>query len=77
MTMEKTMTLAEIEARFKSEWVLLENPKTGKKLEVKRGRVLCHSKDRDVVYRKAVALRPKKFAVLFTGAMPKDAAIVL
>ena len=41
------------------------------------GKVLFHSKDRDEVYQKAVALRPKRFAMLYTGAMPKDTAIVL
>ena len=36
-----------------------------------------HSKDRDEVYRKAVELRPPRFAILYTGKIPKDAAVVL
>jgi len=39
--------------------------------------VCWHSKDRDEVYRKAVELRPRRFAVLYTGKMPKDTAVVL
>lgn len=35
------------------------------------GKVVWHSKDRDEVYRKAVELRAKRFAVLYTGKMPK------
>ena len=75
--MGDVLTAAEIESRFKSEWVLVEDPQTNAVLEVLRGTVRFHSKDRDEVYRKAVALRPKRFAMLYTGTMPKDTAIVL
>jgi len=75
--MGEILTLAEIEAQFASEWVLLEEPQTSETLEVQAGRVLFHSKDREEVYRKAIELRPKRFAVLFTGVMPEDTAVVL
>jgi hypothetical protein len=74
---EHQMTIQEIEDQFESEWVLVENPQTDEALEVTRGQVICHSKDRDEVYRRAVALRPKRSAILYTGRMPEDAAIVL
>src|SRR2546425_5910097 len=51
--MHELMSLAEINATFESEWVLLENPETTESLEVKAGKVLWHSKDRDELYRKA------------------------
>ena len=75
--MDQILTLAEIERRFDSEWVLVEDPQTNEALEVRSGKVLWHSKDRDEVYRKAVELRPRRFAMLYTGRMPKDTAIVL
>jgi hypothetical protein len=75
--MDEILTLAEIESRFVEEWVLVEDPETDESLEVQRGRVRCHSKDRDEVYGKAVGLRPKRFAVLYTGQLPEDAAVVL
>ena len=75
--MDNVMTVAEIEAQFKSEWVLLEDPQTNEALEVQGGRVIWHGKDRDEVYRKAVELRPKRFAVLYTGKMPEGTAVVL
>ena len=75
--MEDMMTVAEIESRFKSEWVLVEEPEMNKSLEVQGGKVLYHSKDRDEVYRKAVELRPKRFAMLYTGTIPENTAIVL
>jgi hypothetical protein len=74
---EHEMTIQEIEGQFDSEWVLVANPQTNEALEVTRGNVICHSKDRDEVYRRAVALRPKRSAILYTGRMPEDAAIVL
>lgn len=76
--MSQVLTLAEIEAEYDSEWVLVKDPHTDKEtLEVVDGMVLCHSKDRDEVYRKAVELKPRRFAMLYTGKIPKDAAIVL
>ena len=71
------ITLQEIEEKFTSEWVLLEEPQTNAALEIQAGKVLFHSKDRDEVYRKAIALHPKEFAVLFTGVMPEGTAILL
>ncbi len=73
--MDHVLTL-EQEERFESEWVLVEDPETNDALEVQSGKVRWHSKDRDEVYRKAVELRPKRFAMLYTGK-PKDTAIVL
>ncbi|MGH7801967.1 MAG: hypothetical protein ACREOW_15295 [Thermodesulfobacteriota bacterium] len=75
--MSEVMSLAEIQARFESEWVLLEDPETTETLEVKSGKVLWHSKDRDEVYRKARELRPKHLAILYTGKLPEDMAVVL
>lgn len=71
------MTVAEMEADFVGEWVLVGDPETDEALEVLSGRVLHHSQDRDEVYRRAVALRPKRSAILYTGRMPEGTAIVL
>ena len=75
--MDEILTISEIETRFVSEWVLIEDPLTDETLEVQSGKVRLHSKDRDEVYREAAALRPGRFAVLYTGRIPKDAAVVL
>lgn len=75
--MNDVMTIQEIEARFDAEWILIEDPQTNEALEVQCGKVLHHSKDREEVYRTAVTLRPKRFAMLYTGAMPENTAIVL
>jgi hypothetical protein len=74
---EKMLTIAEINANFESEWVLVGDPQTDQSHAVLSGQVLWHSKDRDEVYRKAVELRPRRFAMLYTGKMPANTEIVL
>ena len=76
--MDEIMTLEEINSHFDSEWILIADPEVDEHLEIIRGRVVCHSKDRDEVYRHAIALPPpKRYAVLYTGKMPEGTAIVL
>ena len=71
------MTVEEMRTQFESEWVLVENPQTNDALEVLKGKILHHSKDRDEVYRKAVALRPKRSAIVYTGEIPEDMEVAL
>ncbi len=75
--MATAMTVAQMETQFDSEWVLIGDPETDYALEVHSGQVLWHSQDRDEVYRKAVELRPRRFAMLYTGKMPEGTAIIL
>ena len=75
--MDDLLTIAQIEERFASEWVLVEAPQVNDVLEVQSGKIRWHSKDREEVYRQAVTLRPKRFAVLYTGKMPEETAVVL
>ena len=75
--MNDVLTVAEIEERFGSEWILIEDPQTNEALEVEAGKVRWHSKDRDEVIRKAVELRPKRFAVLYTGTIPENTEVAL
>lgn len=74
--MNEEMTVEEMKSQFESEWILIEDPKTGEDLKVTGGRVLVHSKDRDEVYRTAVSLRPKRSAVVYTGEIPEETAVV-
>jgi hypothetical protein len=75
--MGEVLSMAEILARYESEWVLLEDPEITESMEVKSGKVLWHSKDRDEVYRKARELRPTHSAILYTGKLPEEMAVVL
>ncbi len=75
--MNQVMTIEDIKSQFESEWVVIEDPQTNDVHEILGGKVLHHSKDRDEVYRKAVSLRPKRSAMVYTGEMPEDTAVVL
>jgi len=75
--MTTVLSIAEIEAECPLEWILVEDPEINDALEVQKGKILSHGKDRDEVYREAVLLRPKRFAMLYTGVLPKNTAIVL
>jgi hypothetical protein len=73
----EVLTREEIEARFDREWVLVGDPELDKDLEVVRGKVLWHSKDRDEVYQKSIDLRPKRGAFLYIGPWPENMEYVL
>lgn len=75
--MGEVMTTEEIYERFDSEWVLLENPEIGESQQVRGGRVLWHSRDRDEVYEKLLALRLKHSAILYTGKIPQEEDMVI
>lgn len=75
--MGEELTIAEIREKYPSEWILLENPCTNDAMEVQSGKVRWHSADRDELYGKAMELRPKSFAFLYTGAIPEDMEFAL
>ncbi len=74
------MTIDEIESQFDGEWVLVGDPETDYTLKVTRGKVLCHSVDRDVVYDFSGTLRPGEFkltATLCNKDIPEGTAVLL
>ena len=76
--MDEILTVTEMESRYPGEWVLVEDPVTDELLEVLSGKVLCHSLDRDDVYRKAIELRPRHSACLFFGdVLPEGMEAIL
>lgn len=75
--MEEILSFTEIKKRFDNEWVLIGDPETDDNLNIKKGVLLWHSKDRDEVYRKARQISPKHSAILYTGKLPEDVAVVL
>jgi hypothetical protein len=75
--MDTILTTDQIYAHFPDEWILVGDPVSDEALDVKSGVVLAHSKDRDEVYRQAIALRPRHSAVLYTGGIPDDMAIAI
>jgi hypothetical protein len=74
--MKKAFTITEIDVQVPSEWILLDDSQTNETQHLQSGKVLWHSKDRDEVYRKAVELRPKHFAIHYAGTIPEGTAVV-
>jgi hypothetical protein len=69
--MSDVLTYPEIEQRYPSEWVLIDQPQTDEFNRLIGGTVVYHSKDRDEVYRHALTLPvPRYFAVRYTGPIP-------
>jgi hypothetical protein len=74
--MDEIMTIEQINERFDSEWVLVDEPQTDEKLKVLGGRVRFHSKDRNEVYNQVTELAiPRRFSVLYTGKIPPGTRI--
>jgi hypothetical protein len=71
------MSMQEIEASCDGEWVLINEPQTDEELNVLRGDLVFHSKDRDEVHRKMLALQSCNIACFHVGKMPEGTAICL
>jgi hypothetical protein len=74
---DEVLTIDEIKARFAPDWVLIGEPQTDENQRLLAGKVLFHSRDREEVYRKAIELRPGRFAFRYLGELPEDMAFVL
>lgn len=76
--MNEVLTVAEIHARFPGEWVLLGEPQTDTHQGVQAGTMLCHGKDREEVYRKAMEVKePRHIAIFYTGPVPSEGTELL
>ena len=76
--MDKKLSFKEIEKRYDSEWVLLADLEEDKYERIKRAIVLWHSPDKEEVGRKAIELRPGRFAFLYMGEkVPKGVGVIV
>ena len=74
--MKKTkMSLAEIKAKYKDEWVLLAHYDLDNRNEPLNGVVMAHSKDREEIYNKQMAIQ-EPLCILYAGELPKNLAIM-
>ncbi len=65
--MSEVLTMKEIENRFNGEWVLIEDVETDEKLEILRGKVTYHGKDKNELHRQAMKSKSEHLASLFIG----------
>jgi aminopeptidase C len=71
------MKWKEIQKAFTDQWVLIQVEKVDEFFKVVEGQVLAHSKDKDEVYQRLLQIRPKEFAIEYTGLIPENLAVVL
>ena len=69
------MSLPQIRAKYKDEWVLLGQYDLDDRNEPLNGVVVAHSKDREEIYNKQMAIQ-KPLCILYTGELPKNLAIM-
>jgi len=65
--MNEILTMEEIERKFDGEWVLIEDVETDEKLEVLRGKVTYHGKDKEELHQKAMKSKSDHLATLYIG----------
>ncbi len=65
--MSEILTMEEIESQFDSEWVLIEDVETDERLEVVRGKVTYHGKDKEQLHERAIKSKSDHTAALFIG----------
>jgi hypothetical protein len=65
--MSEILTMEEIEKKYDGEWVLIEDVESNEQLEILRGKVTYHGKDKNELHRMAMKSKTKHFASLFIG----------
>ena len=75
--MSEVLTMDELKARYPDEHLLLVDYETNEFGQVIGGRVLCHSKDAEEMWRQGIALRPKRSAHVFTRTTPDETIYIL
>lgn len=75
---EPYLTMAEIEAKYPNEWVLIDQLKLGRHQQVLGGVVVAHTADRDEMDRTMVEYPGNSMiAVRYTGKPDPDEALLL
>ncbi len=74
--MRKVMELGDIYKRYKDEWLLIEYEQLDDDLNVTKGKVLAHSRDKSEILQQLVQIQGKNIAIEYTGAAPKSLAVL-
>jgi len=70
------MDFEEIKRKYSGQWVLIEYDELGVDLEVKKGRVLAHSENKEEIYKALSKTAGKNVSVDFVGPVPSDLAVM-
>lgn len=75
--MAEIISYTDIQNKYDSQWVLLEDPEIDEFSKIKSAKLLWFSKNRDEIYQKANSLKPKHAAILFIGKPSGNITFVL
>ena len=70
------MRLADIQKKYRDQWVLVEFSKLGKDLRVKEGKVLAHASNKEDIYKALLRTRGKNVSIEYCGKMPEDLVVM-
>jgi hypothetical protein len=74
----KIMTIEEIRACYPQEWVIIAAPESDSDFNVRRGKVLAHSPERELIDRALMEYaQVQSLAIEYTGSIPDDYAVML
>jgi len=69
------MRIREITKKHKGEWLLIEYDELDKDLNVKRGKVLAHSPNKEEIYQILLETKGKNVAIEYAGKLPEVAVM--
>lgn len=75
--MDEVLTIDELKNPYPDEHLLLVDFVSDEHNQILAGRVLCHSKDAEEMWRQGIQLQPKRAAHVYTGTIPEDVVFVL
>lgn len=65
--MSEILTMEEIEKKYDGEWVLIEDVEANEQLEILRGKVTYHGKDKNEFHQKAMKSESNHIASFYIG----------
>ncbi len=74
--MSEFVTVAQVEAMYPDEWVLLGDVKYDQKKQVVGGVILFHGHSREKMYQEAVKLKPKQSATVPPSNIDSDSVFM-
>ena len=75
--MSVVLTYKEIKQRYPDEWLLIADAVMDDEMNIVRGKVVAHSKDRDEVYRALLTVPGQRISIEYTGEAPANWAVIL
>ena len=70
------MRFADIQKKYRNQWVLIEFSKLDKDLRVKDGKVLAHAASKDEIYKALLRTRGKNVSIEYCGELPEDLVVM-